>query len=314
MDNRGVTVYAPDLQRTYEPARADWFLPSGKKLAVSILMHAPAYMDNVPEGALKPLEMQGGVGRDTSEPRIGQVVRLSQWDFGLTVGIFRLMSIAEAVGVPFAVTLDQYGVEHAPGLAGEVGRRAPEIVARGRAANLVFSEEISPEKELITIRECLGTIREATGRTPAGWFSPERATSSRTHALLAQAGISWFGEWPVDETPVVVPTEPSEVVSLPFSLEAEDMFALYTRGMRFDDYEQFLKDTVQQLLEDADIVGSRFLGLSWFGWVLGQACFADVAERFLAWLVEQPEVEILLPSEVAPLAGRAVSADSAGGV
>lgn len=304
VNNAGVTVYAPDLLRDYEPLRPNWALPQGKKLAVSLLLHAPAYQDNVLDGTPKPSSMQGGVGRDTAEPRHGQVARLSQWDFGIAVGIFRLMSIAEAAGVPYAVALDEYGVDHAPGLAAEVGRRANELVARGQAANVVFSEAITEDEERTIIRRAVNRISAVAGRNVGGWFSPERATSTRTHALLAEQGLSWFGEWPVDEVPVHIASSSGKIVSLPFALESEDMFSLYTRGLRFDEYEQLLRDTVEQLLADADDIGARFLGLSWFGWVLGQACFADVAERFLGWLAQHPDVEILTPAQAAALASQ----------
>ncbi len=93
-------------------------------------------------------------------------------------------------------------------------------------------------------------------------------------------------------------------MSLPFGLETEDVFALYARGIGFGDYERLVRQTVEQLVSDAATTGARFLGLSWFGWVLGQACFADVAERLLTWLASRPEVALVLPSQAAALAGR----------
>jgi hypothetical protein len=43
------------------------------------------------------------------------------------------------------------------------------------------------------------------------------------------------------------------------------------------------------------------MGLSWFGWVLGQACFADVAERTLLKLAANPQVLLLTPEQAAAL-------------
>jgi hypothetical protein len=293
------TVFAPDLPRAYDPYRPAWRLPEGKKLIVSLLLHAPAYLDDVPAGMLKPTAMQGGVGRETSEPRHGQVARLSQWDFGLTVGIWRLLDIAQAAGVPVAVALDAQGVRTMPGLASLAAERADEIVVRGAAANVILGTGLDEPTERAYIADATSAVQEATGRSASGWFGPERSQTARTTALLAEAGYRWFGEWPVDERPVALGGASVGLVAVPHPLETEDMFGLFTRGLPFEDYERLLDATVDQLIADADVVGGRHLGLSWFGWVLGQACFAGVAERFLQRLASRPEVLLATPGTVA---------------
>jgi len=293
------TVFAPDLPRAYDPHRPGWQLPEGKKLVVSLLLHAPAYLDDVPAGLLKPTAMQGGVGRETSEPRHGQVARLSQWDFGLTVGIWRLLEIAHGAGIPAAVALDAQGVRTMPGLAAGVAARAAEVVVRGLAANVILGTGVAEAAERAQIAEATDAVQTATGAQVSGWFGAERSQSARTTALLREAGYTWFGDWPVDERPVALVGESGGLVAVPHPLETEDMFSLYTRGLPFGDYERVLEATVDQLIADADRVGGRHLGLSWFGWVLGQACFADLAERFLNRLTARPEVLVATPGEVA---------------
>ncbi|GAA2073054.1 hypothetical protein [Microbacterium hatanonis] len=291
------TVYAPDIPRSFEPSRASWQSPT--PLTVSVLLHAPAYLDVVPAGARKPRAMQGGVGRETGEPAHGQVARLSQWDFGLTTGVFRLLRIAEQAEVPVAVALDAQGCAAMPGLAEAVAARAGEIVVRGSAANAILSANMSAGEERAYVEETTAVVSQTTGTTPVGWFGPERASTPRTTSVLADAGFRWIGDWPLDEAPVQLEGAAAGLTALPFALDTEDMFALYTRGLPFVEYERMLRATVDQLIEDAAIVGPRFLGLSWFGWVLGQACFADVAERTLAYLADRSDVRIVLPSTLA---------------
>jgi allantoinase len=295
------TVFAPDLDLAYDGHREPWHLPNGKKLAVSLLLHAPRYQDDVPSGAIKPLAMQGGVGRDTSEPRHGQVARLSQWDFGLTVGIWRLLDIARVAGMPTAVALDAEGVEATPRLAADIADRADEIVVRGRAANIIIGTGMSAEEEREYIVRARHAVESASGRACVGWFGPERGQTAATPALLRETGFRWFGDWPVDERPVILGGAASGLVAVSHQLEAEDMFSLYTRGLSFLEYERLLDDTVAQLLADAKVVGARHLGLSWFGWVLGQAAFAGVAERFLRRLAAHPDILLATPGDIALL-------------
>ena len=301
--NADATVFAPGLTPVHEAGRTPWPLPWGRRLAVSLLVHAPSYRDVVPADAVTPSAMQGGVGRDTSEPRHGQVARLSQWDFGLTVGLWRLLDIAERAGVPAAVALDADGVTTRPGLAQQAAARAGEVVARGRAANILLHPGMTEEQERDYLTGSREAVAEAAGRPVGGWFSPERAQTPRTTALLTASGFSWFGDWPVDERPLRLGEDSASLTAVPFGLETEDMFALYARGLPFPDYHRLLDETIDRLVADAEVVGGRFLGLSWFGWVLGQACFADVAEHVLTRLAKHPDVALLLPGEAAGLAG-----------
>lgn len=297
------TVFVPDLPRAYEPHREPWVLPGGEKLAVSVLLHAPSYQDVVPADAFTPTAMQGGVGRDTSEPRHGQVARLSQWDFGLTTGIWRLLDIAERAGVPVAVALDEAGVTTVPGLARGIADRAQEIVVRGTAANIILSPRMDLEQERASIVRAKDAVQRFTGRECVGWFGPERASTSRTTALLRDAGFRWFGDWPLDERPVALAGASSGLTAVSHALETEDMFELYARGIPAADYAQLLSATIDQLVRDADVVGARHLGLSLFGWVSGQACFADVAEQTLRALAAHPDVLLVTPGQVAELVG-----------
>ncbi|MEU5842153.1 hypothetical protein [Rhodococcus sp. NPDC047139] len=293
-------VFAPNVTITHDGLRPPLVLPAGKKLAVSLLLHAPQYQDTIEAGDFGPGYIAGGVGREANPPK-GQVARLSQWDFGLTVGIFRLLSIAEKHGVPAAVALDEYGVTRKPGLARAVAPRAAEIVCRGRAATLVVSPQMSEEQERSYIRESKASVETATGSTVAGWFSPERCQSQRTPRLLAEEGFAWFGDWPADERPVPLDGAANGLTAVPFGLETEDMFAMYTRNLPYLSYEDLVDETVDQLVADADIVGGRFLGLNWFGWVLGQACYADVADRLLGRLASRDDVLFVTPAQAAEL-------------
>ncbi|MGX7724711.1 hypothetical protein [Rhodococcus sp. 5G237] len=293
-------VFAPDVTITYDGFRPPLELPPGKKLAVGLVLHAPYYQDALGAGDFGPGYIAGGVGREANPPK-GQVARLSQWDFGLTVGIFRLLSIAEKHGVPAAVALDKYGVSRMPGLARAVAPRAAEIVCRGRAATLVLSPQMTEEQERTYIRESKAAVETAVGSAVTGWFSPERCQSQRTPRLLAEEGFAWFGDWPADERPVPLEGGATGLTAVPLGLETEDMFAMYTRNLPYLSYEELVHDTVDRLVADADIVGGRFLGLNWFGWVLGQACYADVADRLLGELAARDEVLFLTPAQAAEL-------------
>ncbi|OLT54549.1 hypothetical protein [Cellulosimicrobium sp. CUA-896] len=298
------TVFAPTLPSGYDTHREPWDAPA--PLTVSVLLHAPYYLDVNLEGQYRAASMPGGVGGSYPEPKggpeRGQVAKVSQYEFGLTNGLDRLLRTADRHGVPVAVALDAYGCREVPGLARRVARAAGEVVVRGEAATSVIDAQMSEAEERDYVERSVDAVRAATGVEATGWFGPERGCTDRTTQVLRESGITWFGDWSVDERPVVLDGPAAGLCAVPFSLDTEDSFQLYVRGGTFQDYEQLLNDTVDQLLADAAVVGPRFLGLSWAGWVLGQACYADVAERLLARLAAEPDVRVVLPSQVVPAA------------
>jgi allantoinase len=289
---RDAVVYAPTLPRTYDTIRGGW--RAAAPLTVSLLFHAPYYLDTLEVGQYRASAMPGGVGGASPEaaggPPRGQVTRLSQHEFGLSSGLDRLMAAAEAHALPFAVALDSYGVSRVPRLAAAVAARAGEIVVRGQAATSIISTGMTEADERAYIRSSKLAVERATGRDSAGWFGPERGLTDRTTSLLRQEGFRWLGDWPIDEVPVELAGDATGLAALPFSLATEDAHQLYGRGMRFGDFERLLDETLTQLIADAEFVGPRFLGLSWFGWVLGQACYIGVAERVLARLAADPNI------------------------
>jgi len=200
-----------------------------------------------------------------------------------------------------AVALDAAGVRDVPGLAKGVAASGAEIAVRGQAANVILSPTMTEEAEREYIRDSKAAVEAFTGKTATGWFGPERASTPRTTTLLRKQSFTWFGDWPLDEVPVPLTGPREGLTALTFPLETEDMFELYARGVPFTDYEDLLASTIDQLVADADVTGPRFLGLNWFGWVSGQAAFADVAERTLRMLAEHPDVRIMTPGEVAAL-------------
>ncbi|WP_159797560.1 polysaccharide deacetylase family protein [Puerhibacterium puerhi] len=295
------TVFAPTLPHAYDTHREHWDSPA--RLTVSLLLHAPYYLDAREPGHYRAVQMPGGVGGASQDPPggppHGQVAKVSQYEFGLTNGIFRLQRIADRLGLPYAVALDAYGVRTVPGLARRMAAGAGEVVARGEAATSIIDSRMSADEERDYVRRSLAAVRDATGVAITGWFGPERGCTDRTTGILRDEGVRWFGDWTVDERPVALDGAAAGLTAVPFALDTEDAFQLYTRGTRFGDYEQILVDRIDQLIADADVVGPRFLGLSWAGWVLGQACYADVAERVLTRLAADPDVRFVLPSELA---------------
>jgi allantoinase len=73
------------------------------------------------------------------------------------------------------------------------------------------------------IRQSVKVLREFTGRRPVGWMGPGLTETLETPELLAAAGIKYIADWVIDDEPCTIRTRGGSLVTLPYSLELNDI-------------------------------------------------------------------------------------------
>jgi peptidoglycan/xylan/chitin deacetylase (PgdA/CDA1 family) len=73
------------------------------------------------------------------------------------------------------------------------------------------------------IRQSVKVIREFTGRPPVGWMGPGLTETLDTPDQLAAEGIRYIADWVIDDEPCTIRTRGGELVTLPYSLELNDI-------------------------------------------------------------------------------------------
>ena len=66
------------------------------------------------------------------------------------------------------------------------------------------------------------TIARFTGVPVRGWLGPNLTQTLDTHDFLAEAGIRYMGDWPVDDRPFRVTTAHGPHIALPYPVELND--------------------------------------------------------------------------------------------
>src|SRR5262249_58187824 len=76
-------------------------------------------------------------------------------------------------------------------------------------------------------RAAIATTVEAitafTGKPPRGWESPGLTETDETLDLLAEAGIEYVADWVMDEQPLSLKTRHGTIVSVPYTVEINDV-------------------------------------------------------------------------------------------
>ena len=73
------------------------------------------------------------------------------------------------------------------------------------------------------IADTISAIRELTGQPPRGWESPGLTETDETLDLLAEAGIEYVADWVLDEQPVPLTTRAGTMISIPYTVEINDV-------------------------------------------------------------------------------------------
>ena len=148
----------------------------------------------------------------------------SHRDYGNRVGHYRVMDAMDRCGVRGSVSLSVAMCQHHPELIRDGVERGWEFFSHG-IYNTRYSYGMDEAQERAIIEDSIRTVREATGQTIAGWLAPALTHTERTMDLLAEYGILYTCDLFQDDQPQPVKVARGRLISMPYSLEINDVIA-----------------------------------------------------------------------------------------
>jgi peptidoglycan/xylan/chitin deacetylase (PgdA/CDA1 family) len=86
-------------------------------------------------------------------------------------------------------------------------------------------------------------LEKFTGKRPIGWLGPGLTQTLETPDLLAAAGVKYIGDWVYDDEPTVIRTAKGPLVTLPYTIELNDIPMMMVQHHESD---YLLKRTIDQ--------------------------------------------------------------------
>ena len=216
-------------------------------------------------------------------------------DYGPRVAIWRLIE-----------SLDRHGIRASVLLNSEVCDRYPQIIEAGRARNWAWLAHGKTNSELMNgmsldqerahLAEVVETIEAATGRRPRGWLGPGLTETFHTPALLAELGLSYVLDWTSDDQPY--PLNVPGMISVPYSVELNDLGMFVSKGMTGPEALQMIKDQFDQLYHDSADSG-RVMALALHPFVIGQAFRLKYLDHALEYIAQHDGVWLTTSDEIA---------------
>lgn len=219
--------------------------PGGKKLAFWIAPNIEYYEFDPPKNAQRS-------GWPKPAP---DVVGYSQRDFGNRVGHWRLMELMDRYAMRGSVSLSTALIDHHPEVIEACVAREWEFFSHG-IYNTRYTYGMDEAQERAVIEDSIRSIQAATGQRIRGYLAPALTHTERTLDLIAEYDFWYSCDLFQDDQPQPLKTRSGKLVSMPYSLEVNDVITYGQMGMSPERYTEVLISQFDQLLAEGETSGT----------------------------------------------------------
>ena len=275
------------------PSRAPLRWPEGARVALCVIVCLEQIEWLPPADAhLSPTAVRFG-----PHPEILDVHEVSHHEYGNRVGIFRVMDVLDRHGVRATAAIDAALARGNPFIVKQCRRRRWEFVGHGLSFSRAISQQMTEDEERDYIRRSLEAVEAATGERPQGWLSPDYVESTRTVRLLAELGVRYVCDWPNDEQPYRMKVPVGEMVSLPVTLDLDEVLTHRERGVPMEGWLRIVTESFDRLYADGAASG-RLVVLTVHPYLIGQPFRIKYLDRALSHMLRRAGVWVATGREV----------------
>lgn len=253
-------------------------VPDGGRLIVWIIVN------------IEDWDIGGPMPRTVLPPPMGQPLLpdLPNWswhEYGMRVGFWRLREV-----------LQRHGIRATLALNGRVCETYPRAVAGGLEAGwepMGHGYVQGPMHKLDDQRQAIRMTQEAiaafVGKPARGWESPGLTETFETIDILREEGIEYVADWVLDDQPVEIATRAGPMVSVPYTVETNDI-AIYALQHHASDmlYRRGV-DQFEQLYDESETV-TRIMSISLHPYLTGVPHRIRYLDQLLSHIADRPGV------------------------
>lgn len=288
-DNLNNIIYKTARERLdYQPIhlRPAFKLPNNSRIAVWTIVNIENWL---PENAMPRTVLPPPMG----VPLLPDIPNWCWHEYGMRVGFWRFIEVLKSRQLRATLALN-----------GSVCAQYPQACEAALEANWEFMGHGFVQKpmhhvdnQLEAILQTKDAIKRMTGNNPRGWESPGLTENSNTLDLLAQAGIEYVADWVLDDQPVKLKTTHGPIVSVPYTLEINDvaMSAIQLHGS--DEIFKRGKDQFDQLYKEGQTI-PRIMAISIHPYLTGAPHRIRYLEQLYDYIAQHPDVYMCTGEEI----------------
>ena len=140
-------------------------------------------------------------------------------EYGMRVGFWRFKALYDRLGIRPTVSINARVCVDYPRVAQACLDAGWEFMGHSFEQGPIHKE--SDQRAMIA--RSMDTLEKFTGKRPVGWLGPGLTQTYETPELLAEAGVKYIGDWIYDDEPTEIQTTNGPLVTLPYSVENNDI-------------------------------------------------------------------------------------------
>ena len=167
-------------------------------------------------------------------------------EYGMRVGVWRFFDLYRKLGIRPTLAINARVCEDYPRVAQEAKDAGWEFM--GHVYDQAPMHKIDDPRAMI--HKSLDVIENFTGKRPRGWLGPGLTELLDTPELLAEAGIKYIGDWVWDDEPARIQTANGPLVTLPYTVELNDIPTMMVQHHESPYWEVRCRDTFDRLYQE----------------------------------------------------------------
>jgi peptidoglycan/xylan/chitin deacetylase (PgdA/CDA1 family) len=253
-------------------------LPGGARVAVWLIVNIEQWnpLEPMPRTVLPP--PAGG----SPSP---DIANWAWHEYGNRVGFWRILEVLDSLKIRPALAINGSVITAYEPIARAALDRDWEFIGHGFTQKNM--QKVPDERE--DIARTTETIRNFTGRRPRGWLGPGLTETLETPELLVEAGYEYVCDWVLDDQPVRLSTRSGPIVSMPYTLECNDVAMIAVQHHAAREYRDRAINQIDQLLLDAK-ESARVMALTVHPYLLGVPHRLRYFREALEYVCRQPEI------------------------
>jgi peptidoglycan/xylan/chitin deacetylase (PgdA/CDA1 family) len=215
-------------------------LPGGAKLIVWTIVN------------LEVWDITRPMARQVLSPPMGVPMQpdVPNWawhEYGMRVGFWRFKQLYDALGIKPTVSINARVTLDYPRVAGACLEAGWEFM--GHSYEQMPMHKVDDPKAMI--ERSMDTLERFAGKRPVGWLGPGLTQTLETPELLAAAGVQYIGDFPYDDEPTEIQTDAGPLVTLPYSVETNDIPVLMIQHHEGDYWTRKCVETFDRYYQEA---------------------------------------------------------------
>ena len=253
-------------------------LPGGARLAVWTIV-------NVEEWSIERAMPRMVLSPPLGQPLLPDLPNWAWHEYGMRVGFWRLVEVLKNFSIRATLAINGSVCKSYPRVAKAALEAGWEFMGHGYVQRPMHHVEDQRQ----AIAETIAAIRDFTGKPPRGWESPGLTETYDTIDWLAEAGIEYVADWVLDDQPCVIQTATRPVVSIPYTVEMNDIAMMVLQNHPASEWLRRGIDQFDRLYAEGE-KSARVMAISVHPYITGVPHRIAYLERLYEYIGQRPGV------------------------